>query len=118
MRTTLAFLIAPLSVPLAAIVLLKVADIPIELPGFILISGLVAYMSTLVLGVPAFLMFEARGFQSLYAYLIGGLVLASLPAMLFGFLLESLLIFGVILFAGALEAILFQAIRGTTVRKG
>ena len=79
MRAFWAFAISPLSCPPVAYGLFAGLGEKIPLPGFFVAALLVAYVLTLILGVPAYFMFKRWGFSSLRSYLVGGFVLGLFP---------------------------------------
>ncbi len=78
MRVFLAFTISPVICPPVAFVLLAGLGMENPLPGFLVAALAVAYVATIVIGIPTYFMFKRWKFTSLRSYVIGGFLLGLL----------------------------------------
>ena len=102
----LAFLLAPLAgVTVTSFVLALLADIP--LPGFLLAGSVIAYLTTLVLGVPTFLLTRPFQLQSLVSYVAIACCVGLVPAITLGYLLRDYLLAGSIAVGAAAAGLVF-----------
>jgi hypothetical protein len=82
-RVALAFLASPLVAAVVTTLLLTAIGWA-PYPGFVLPALVFAYLTMLVLGVPAFLMTRPYHLKSRLAHLFVGLTIALVPAVIFG----------------------------------
>lgn len=108
-RVLLAFLVAPVLVPVFFLIVAWVAGGSVPPAGLPIVVGIVAYALTLILGVPSFLFFQAWQLHSWQAYFAAGLILGLVPELLLYGLStpESAFMVPSAVIATILEALLF-----------
>jgi hypothetical protein len=88
-RLYLAFLVSPLVLPLAIIVYGMLHN-PFHkdiIVGIITLTPLY-YFAALIFGVPMFFLYRALGWENVFAYILGGVIIGSVSAFLFFSLLD------------------------------
>jgi hypothetical protein len=116
-RIVVAFLTAPLvaSVTTYGALALFAAVPPL---GFLIAAAVIAYLTILVLGVPAFLMTRPLHLRSLIPYVVVGAISGLVPAVIFGILLDDPMLFVAAIVGAAVAGLAFGAVlrRDLTMR--
>ena len=112
-RVTFAFLLSPLATPLTFIAFARVEGTyqPEQFLGYVRFIGFFAYLAAMFFGMPAFLLFRALGWTSVFSHALGGAAIGFLvSAFLFGLSLDTPWERAVFIAAGCLSAITFRLI--------
>jgi hypothetical protein len=111
MRAAIAFAVAP-AVGVVATWLALVAFMwPLSL-GLVVSMLWIAYLVTVVVGVPAFLWFRSWALLSFWSYALAGLIVASIAAVPIWLLLGSLALGLVAIMTGVITGLTFGLILG------
>jgi len=120
-RAAVAFLVAPLATPLVLLVSLMIGTLvagdtpgPLDrLSPYLVLFAVLTYPSVLLLGIPAFLLFQRYGCQSIIAYAIGGASIGLITAIAWTAILkvDAMPAFSALfVLAGSVSAVLFRII--------